>query len=115
MLPWYWSEALITYTSSSTISIDPQLVIPYSITTMQVSKITTKGQVTIPQKLRKMLGVRPGDKIVFEASDDGKVLIRNIDSRVSLAGFLKPHITRAATDQEIDKAIEHGWAGRGGD
>ena len=82
---------------------------------MQVSKITTKGQVTIPQKLRKMLGVRPGDKIVFEASDDGKVLIRNIDSRVSLAGFLKPHITRTATDQEIDKAIAHGWAGRGGD
>ena len=51
----------------------------------------------------------------FEASDDGKVIIRKIDCRVSLAGSLKNQITRQATDQEIDDAIKHGWANRGSD
>jgi AbrB family looped-hinge helix DNA binding protein len=82
---------------------------------MHASKITTKGQVTIPQKLRRLLGVRPGDKIAFEASDDGKVIIRKIDCRVSLAGSLKNQITKKATDQEIDDAIKHGWANHGSD
>ena len=82
---------------------------------MLASKITTKGQVTIPQKLRRLLGVRPGDKIAFEASEDGKVTIRKIDCRVSLAGSLKNQIARHATDQEIDDAIKHGWANRGSD
>ncbi len=82
---------------------------------MQTSKITTKGQVTIPQKLRKLLGVRPGDKITFEASDDGKVLIRKIDCRVSLAGYLKDRIIKQATDQEIDDAINHGWKNHASD
>lgn len=82
---------------------------------MDANKITSKGQVTIPQKLRKMLGVRPGDKIVFEAIDDGKVLIRKIDSRVSLAAYLKNRIPKSATDQEIDDAINHGWKNRASD
>jgi len=82
---------------------------------MHASKITSKGQVTIPQKLRKLLGVRPGDRITFEASDNGKVLIRKIDDRVSLAGFLKNRITQQPTDQEIDDAIRQGWLNHGSD
>ena len=82
---------------------------------MLASKITTKGQVTIPQELRRLLGVRPGDKIAFEASDNGKVIIRKIDCRVSLAGSLKNQIATRATDQEIDDAIRHGWTNRGSD
>ena len=82
---------------------------------MQAGKITTKGQVTIPQKLRKFLGVRPGDKISFEVNDDGKVLIKKIDCRTSLAGLLKASTTQTATDKDIDVAIQQGWANRGGD
>lgn len=36
----------------------------YGITT-----ITTKGQVTIPEPMRKALGVEPGDKFVFDQVD----------------------------------------------
>ena len=76
---------------------------------MHASKITTKGQVTIPLKFRKLLGVRPGDKIVFDVNENGKVLIRKINSRVSLAGILSNQISKQATDEEIDAAISHGW------
>lgn len=30
------------------------------------AKITSKGQITIPRDIRRALGVRPGDKLVFE-------------------------------------------------
>lgn len=32
--------------------------------------ITSKGQITVPREVRRMLGVRTGDKLLFES--DGK-------------------------------------------
>ena len=37
---------------------------------MQTAKITVKGQVTIPKKVRKALGVRGGDSIIFLVEGD---------------------------------------------
>jgi AbrB family looped-hinge helix DNA binding protein len=35
------------------------------------AKITSKGQVTIPQAVRQALGVQPGDKLLFEEDASG--------------------------------------------
>ena len=43
---------------------------------MEVAKITSRGQVTIPLDIRKRLGVREGDKIVF-IEDQGRIFITN--------------------------------------
>ena len=32
---------------------------------MELAKVTSKGQVTIPVEIRKKLGIREGDKILF--------------------------------------------------
>ena len=34
------------------------------------ARITSKGQITVPVAIRRALGVRPGDELLFE--DDGK-------------------------------------------
>jgi AbrB family looped-hinge helix DNA binding protein len=34
------------------------------------ARITSKGQITVPHEVRRAMGVRPGDKLVFEK--DGK-------------------------------------------
>lgn len=39
------------------------------------AKLTSKGQITVPQKVRRLLGVDAGDRLVFE-SDGGDVTIR---------------------------------------
>jgi AbrB family looped-hinge helix DNA binding protein len=39
------------------------------------AKITSKGQITVPVKIRKELGVKPGDRIVFEKDGD-TVIVR---------------------------------------
>ena len=35
------------------------------------AKITSKGQITIPSAVRKAMGVKEGDNIVFEPSKNG--------------------------------------------
>ena len=39
------------------------------------AKITSKGQITVPLKIRKTLGVKEGDQLVFEQSG-GEVVVR---------------------------------------
>jgi antitoxin PrlF len=37
----------------------------------KTAKITSKGQVTVPREVRRVLGVRAGDKLVFEKDKTG--------------------------------------------
>ena len=41
-----------------------------------MTKITTKGQVTIPKQLREHLGLKPGSNVDFELADDGRVFLK---------------------------------------
>ena len=43
---------------------------------MELAKITSKGQITLPVSIRKKLGVKDGDKVLF-VEDNGKVIIMN--------------------------------------
>lgn len=46
--------------------------------TMHLSKVTTKGQATIPQAIRLQLGIAPGDVIGFVATEGGSVLLTRL-------------------------------------
>ena len=35
------------------------------------ARITSKGQITVPHEIRRALGVRPGDKLLFEKDRTG--------------------------------------------
>jgi AbrB family looped-hinge helix DNA binding protein len=35
------------------------------------AKITSKGQITVPREVRRILGVRPGDRLMFESDKEG--------------------------------------------
>ena len=41
-----------------------------------MTKMTSKGQVTIPKRLRDLLGLKPGSAIEFELADDGRVILK---------------------------------------
>ena len=44
---------------------------------MEISKISAKGQTTIPAKIRNQLGFCNGDTVVYEIKDEG-VLMRKV-------------------------------------
>ena len=48
---------------------------------MEITKITSKGQVTIPVDIRRKLGVKMGDKILF-VEEAGRVYILNASMEV---------------------------------
>ena len=57
---------------------------------MIVSKITSKGQMTIPKKIREFLNVSVLNKIEFTILEKGKVMItREQHSAKALFGMLK--------------------------
>jgi AbrB family looped-hinge helix DNA binding protein len=42
---------------------------------MEIAKVTSKGQITIPIDIRKKLGVREGSKVVFIEEESGKIIV----------------------------------------
>jgi AbrB family looped-hinge helix DNA binding protein len=46
----------------------------------KAARITSKGQITVPQEIRQALGVQPGDKLLFE-KDGGGVRVRPVRTK----------------------------------
>lgn len=76
------------------------------------SKITIKGQITLPAAVREQLGVRPGDRVVFREKD-GEIVVESATAAVDRsAGMLadlaagKPPVTI----EEMKEAAAAGWA-----
>lgn len=81
---------------------------------MEISaRLTSKGQVTIPGPVRKALGLRDGDRVVFRVDGERAVLARTPDL-LSLAGSIAvPAAVRDAPWSEIVDAA-HRAQGRKG-
>ena len=45
-----------------------------------ISRITAKGQTTIPRGIRISLNVAPGDSIAWEISDEGSASVRRVQA-----------------------------------
>ena len=42
---------------------------------MELAKVTSKGQITIPIAIRKLLGIKDGDKLLFVEKPEGIVVM----------------------------------------
>lgn len=55
------------------------------------SRLTVKGQVTVPKDVRDQLGVKPGDRVAFEREGDRIVLrkaaVEPVDVEAAKAAF----------------------------
>lgn len=65
---------------------------------MEVSRVTSKGQVTIPKAFRKLLKLNEGDRVAF-LEEDGKVII----TKASLIALrdLQEVISKSAEEKGI--------------
>ena len=50
------------------------------------AKITSKGQITVPLEVRRILGVRAGDKLMFENDETG-VRVRPVRSQSAFSKY----------------------------
>ena len=73
---------------------------------MPRTKLTSKGQTTIPMVVRKRLGLSQGDGIDFVFQTDGSVLLRSVKRNLlSLEGMLARPGRPAVTLEEMDETI----------
>jgi antitoxin PrlF len=76
--------------------------------------VTTKGQVTLRKDVLRHLGVEPGSKVEVNLLSDGRAELRAVKRTGSIEatfGSLYRPGTKALTIDEINEAIEKGWAG----
>ena len=50
-------------------------------------RMTSKGQVTIPKRVRDYLGLKPGAEIQFECEDEDRVVLKAAEKRQSVGRF----------------------------
>ena len=50
------------------------------------ARITSKGQVTVPHEIRRALGVRPGDKLLFE-KDGAEFRVKPVRTKSPFAKY----------------------------
>ncbi len=70
---------------------------------MHAVKVLPKGQITLPKEMRKSLGIKEGDTLVIEKSDED-IIIKKGKTIHDYIGFLsKPPIP---IEEVIEKATE---------
>lgn len=67
---------------------------------MQTSTLTSKGQVTIPANVRRMLGLKPGDQVAFMVEDGRIMLVRGEDRIEAAFGLIKAETSASIEDME---------------
>jgi antitoxin PrlF len=67
------------------------------------SKITSKGQITVPKAVRETLALKPGDRMSFVIHEDGTVTVEaeTVDLP-SLRGVLKSNGRHVSVEQMND-------------
>lgn len=81
---------------------------------MMHSTVTSKGQTTLPAALRQRLGLRAGDRIVYEERD-GEVVLRVHPGVRAVAGMLRGELERTSSgDFSAERGEAHRAWGRDG-
>jgi AbrB family looped-hinge helix DNA binding protein len=77
--------------------------------------VTSKGQITIPLKVREDMDLKPGSRVLFHPHKNGYRIVEEIDPLDSLKGSLshkgKP-VSIEDMDNAIDGALREKWFGR---
>ncbi|WP_257288510.1 AbrB/MazE/SpoVT family DNA-binding domain-containing protein [Endozoicomonas sp. SESOKO2] len=78
---------------------------------MPTTKLTSKGQITIPARVRADLNLREGDQLEFIQQEDGtwQVVPKKL-SIMSLCGAVKTNIS--LSDDDIKACISEGYSGK---
>ncbi len=81
---------------------------------MVMQTVTAKGQMTLRREFLRHMGIGPGDRVDVKTAPGGEVSIRAVKPSGSIEDFfgsLAQPGGKVATIEEINEAIEAGWAG----
>jgi len=71
-----------------------------------VTTITSKGQITLPKKIRDMLNLRPGQRVEFIMDSQGNIRMIPLKFSITELKGMVPRPQKAVTLEEMNEAIE---------
>ncbi len=48
---------------------------------MNLAKVSANGQITLPVEIRRLLGLKSGDKVLFFQKQDGEIVLSNASAK----------------------------------
>jgi len=72
---------------------------------MELSTLTSRGQMTLPVEIRKALRLHAGDKLNCFVNDEEQIVIVPAKGSIKDLKGMFPKPKRAATQEDIDNAI----------
>lgn len=73
-----------------------------------IATITSKGQLTLPKKIRDELKINAGDKIEFFIRHDGHIECVPLKSPVTKLKGILPKLSKTVTIDEMNQAVAEG-------
>lgn len=71
---------------------------------MAISSISTKGQITVPARMRKQLGIKPHDRVAIDLVENAIVIKRAVNI-FDLRGFLGKGLSPEEERTRMQKAV----------
>ena len=69
--------------------------------------VTSKGQLTLPKKIRERMGLSAGSRLDFEVNEQGWLLARPVNNTaLGLAGLLRRPGQQAVSVEAMAEAVE---------
>lgn len=76
------------------------------------AKLTSKGQITIPARLRALLGVGTGDRVAFDVAGDGTVTVRKSSVSLDEIRGIVPYGGPPLTDDDLVGLVDEARGAR---
>jgi AbrB family looped-hinge helix DNA binding protein len=71
-----------------------------------VSRISSKGQVTIPEEIRRQYHLQSGEQVEWEVTDHGTVELRKAGGSLDDLTRILARPEKAMTIEQMDRAVE---------
>lgn len=78
---------------------------------MPTSTLTSKGQITLPKKIRDQLHLKTGSKVEFVTDSSGQIVLKpRIGDFEALRGIVKSRRKRPASIEAMNEAIAKSYS-----
>ncbi len=75
---------------------------------MEEAKVSSKGQIVIPKRLREKLGIREGEKVTIEEADEVVLVMKKVKRPVkAMRGLFKGKAKRSSV--ELVRELREEW------
>lgn len=84
---------------------------------MNLAKLSANGQITVPVEIRRLLGLKPGDKLLFFQKKDGEIVVDNASAqaiRRAQAAFAgAAEVMGLSGEEDVQALVDEARYGKG--